>query len=209
MLIKYGPVHTHKHTHTHTQKTQKTMQAPRYLWEYESKEYNWLYLCCNTSIIRQHLKNYQPFAETITSLIPKSTIRTNLQLTLKQIIPALQPKSTNKQSCNQTLAKSNMLKNYCKNILHCWTTTKSITGEPLHCNYTPLLKHCTCLNRTSLQKSLQKFNYILQETVSNIPASSTEKTNKYQQKRRRKTRSENQARDEWQSISKGACTTDQ
>ena len=138
-----------------------------------------------------------------------STIITNLQLTLKHIIPALQPKSSNKQSCNQTLAKSNLLKNYCNNILHCWTTAKSITGEPLHCNNTQLLKHYTCLNRTSLQKSLQKFNYILQQTVRNIPASSTEKTNKYQQKRRSKTRSENQARDEWQSISKGACTTDQ
>jgi hypothetical protein len=134
MLIKYGPVHTHKHTHTHTQKTQKTMQAPRYLWEYESKEYNWLYLCCNTSIIRQHLKNYQPFAETITSLIPKSTIRTNLQLTLIQIMTTLQPKSTNKQSCNQTLAKSNMLQNYCTNILHCWTTALQLhsTTATLH-----------------------------------------------------------------------------
>ena len=28
-----------------------------------------------------------------------------------------------------------MLKNYCKNILHCWTTIQSITDEPLLCNY--------------------------------------------------------------------------
>ena len=143
MLIKCGPVHTHKPTHTHTQKIQKTMQAPRYLWEHESKEYNWLYLCCNTSIIRQHLKNYQPFAETITSLIPKSTIRTNLQLTLKQIIPALQPKTITKTMLQQTLAKSKMLQNYCTKhsallnnykINHWWTTALQLhsTTETLH-----------------------------------------------------------------------------
>ena len=113
--------HTNTPTHTPRRHRRQCKHQDTSSWEYESKEYNWLYLCCNTSIIRQHLKNYQPFAETITSLIPKSTIRTNLQLTLNQIIPALQPKTIKEQSCNQTLAKSNMLKNYCKNILHCWT----------------------------------------------------------------------------------------
>ena len=143
MLIKYGPDHTPKLTHTHTQKTQKTMQAPRYLWEYESKEYNWLYLCCNTSIIRQHLKNYQPFAETITSLIPKSTIRTNLQLTLNQIISALQPKTIKKtilqpnfsqiENAEKLLQKHSALLNNYK-INHWWTTALQLhsTTETLH-----------------------------------------------------------------------------
>ena len=59
-----------------------------------------------------------------------------------------------------------MLKNYCKNILHCWTTTKTITGEPLHCNHTPLLKNCTCLKPNKSAKKVCKSSTIFCNKLS-------------------------------------------